>query len=68
MLDAYAQVNAFAQYNLSDSFSVSLNVNNLFETVGITEAEEATAATNKTIIRARSIQGRSTSLTLKYDF
>ncbi len=35
---------------------------------GITEAEEATAATNKTIIRARSIQGRSTSLTLKYDF
>ena len=68
MLDAYAQVNAFAQYNLSDSFSVSLNVNNLFETVGITEAEEATAATNKTIIRARSIQGRSTSLMLKYDF
>lgn len=67
-LDGYAQVNAFAQYQLSDSFSVSLNVNNLFETVGITEAEEATAETAKTIIRARSIQGRSTTLTLRYDF
>ena len=68
MLDGYAQVNAFAQYNLSESFSVSLNVNNLFETVGITEAEEATATSAKSIIRARSIQGRSTTLTLRYEF
>ncbi|MBA6328316.1 TonB-dependent receptor [Colwellia sp. MB02u-6] len=68
ILDGYVQTNAFAQYNLSDSLSVSLNINNLFETVGITEAEDATAATAKTIIRARSIQGRSATLTLKYDF
>ena len=68
MLDGYVQVNAFAQYNLSEAFSVSLNVNNLFEAVGITEAEEATAATPNTIVRARSIQGRSTTLTLKYEF
>jgi outer membrane receptor protein involved in Fe transport len=68
ILDGYVQVNAFAQYNLSDAFSVSLNVNNLFEAVGLTEAEEATAATPNTIVRARSIQGRSTTLTLKYEF
>jgi outer membrane receptor protein involved in Fe transport len=68
ILEGYVQANLFAQYSLSDSLSVSLNVNNLFETVGITEAEDATAATAKTIIRARSIQGRSTTLTLKYDF
>jgi outer membrane receptor protein involved in Fe transport len=68
MLDGYVQVNAFAQYNLSDALSVSLNINNLFDEVGITEAEEATAATSNTIVRARSIQGRSTTITLKYDF
>ncbi len=58
----------FAQYNLSGAFSVSLNINNLFEAVGLTEAEEAKAATPNTIVRARSIQGRSTTLTLKYEF
>ena len=67
-LDDYVQVNAFAQYLLSDSFSVSLNINNLFDTVGITEAEEAFATSSKSIIRGRSIQGRSTSLSLKYEF
>ena len=67
-LDGYVQVNAFAQYLLSESFSVSLNINNLFDTVGITEAEEAFATSSKSIIRGRSIQGRSTSLTLKYEF
>jgi outer membrane receptor protein involved in Fe transport len=68
ILDGYVQVNAFAQYNLSGAFSVSLNINNLFEAVGLTEAEEAKAATPNTIVRARSIQGRSTTLTLKYEF
>lgn len=67
-LDGYVQVNAFAQYLLSDSFSVSLNINNLFDTVGITEAEEAFATSAKSIIRGRSIQGRSTTLSLKYEF
>lgn len=67
-LDGYVQVNAFAQYLLSESFSVSLNINNLFDTVGITEAEEAFATSSKSIIRGRSIQGRSTSLSLKYEF
>ncbi|MDT0602530.1 TonB-dependent receptor domain-containing protein [Thalassotalea castellviae] len=67
-LDGYVQVNAFAQYLLSESFSVSLNINNLFDTVGITEAEEAFATSAKSIIRGRSIQGRSTTLSLKYEF
>ena len=67
-LDGYVQVNAFAQYFLSESFSVSMNVNNVFDTVGITEAEEAFATSSKSIIRGRSIQGRSTSVSLKYEF
>ncbi|TYK64868.1 TonB-dependent siderophore receptor [Colwellia echini] len=65
--DGYTQVNAFAQYYLSDSFSVALNVNNLFNVVGLTEAEEGNIPANN-IIRARAINGRTTSMTLKYDF
>ena len=65
--DGYTQVNAFASYLLSDNFTVSLNVNNLFDTVGITEAEEGSIPAND-IIRARTINGRTTSMTLRYDF
>ncbi|WP_077339090.1 TonB-dependent receptor domain-containing protein [Pseudocolwellia agarivorans] len=65
--DGYTQVNAFAQYYLSDAFSVALNINNLFDTTGITEAEEGTVPVND-IIRARTINGRTSSITLKYDF
>lgn len=63
--DGYTQVNAFAQYFLSDAFSIALNVNNLFNATGITEAEEGTVSD---IIRARTINGRTSSVTLKYNF
>lgn len=65
--DGYTQVNAFASYLLSESFTVSVNVNNLFDTVGITESEEGSIPANN-IIRARTINGRTSSLTLRYDF
>ena len=65
--DGYTQVNAFASYMLSDNLSVSVNINNLFDTTGITEAEEGSVPANG-IIRARTINGRTSSLTLKYDF
>ena len=63
----YTQVNAFLSYDLSDTFNVALNVNNLFDIEGLTEAEEGSIPANN-IIRARSINGRTTSLTLKYTF
>jgi len=65
--DGYTQVNAFASYLLSDTFTVSININNLFDTTGITEAEEGVAPDND-IIRARTINGRTSSITFKYDF
>ncbi|WP_406665381.1 TonB-dependent receptor domain-containing protein [Gallaecimonas sp. GXIMD1310] len=64
---AYTQVNGFATYYLSDQLSVSLNVNNLFNAVGLTEAEEGSVPANG-IIRARAINGRTTSMTLAYRF
>ena len=65
--DGYNQLNAFATYNLTQALSVSLNVNNLFDATGITEAEEGSIPDNN-IIRARTINGRTTSATLKYEF
>ena len=61
----YTQVNAFVNYQLTDNLSLSLNVNNLFDTVGITEAEEGVAPDNG-VIRARSINGRSSTIGFKY--
>ncbi len=65
--DGYAQVNAFAVYNVSDQLSVALNINNLFDTVGITEAEEGSIPANG-IIRGRTINGRTSSITATYRF
>ncbi|MFC3032679.1 TonB-dependent receptor domain-containing protein [Pseudoalteromonas fenneropenaei] len=65
--DGYTQVNGFISYDLSSALNLSLNVNNLFDTVGITEAEEGSIPDNG-IIRARTINGRTTSVTLKYVF
>lgn len=65
--DGYTQINLFASYNLAEDFTVSLNVNNAFDAEGITEAEEGSIP-DSGIIRARSLTGRTTSLTLKYSF
>ncbi|MCJ9430656.1 TonB-dependent receptor [Kordiimonas marina] len=69
VMPGYAQVNAFASYEIADGLSLMLNVNNLFDVVGLTESEEASIIDGQdNIIRARSINGRSTTATLKYTF
>jgi outer membrane receptor protein involved in Fe transport len=65
--DGYTQVNAFASYDLTEDLSLSFNVNNLFNAVGITEAEEGSIPESG-IIRARAINGRTTSFTVNYQF
>ena len=65
--DAYTQFNLFANYNLSENLSVSLNINNAFAADGITEAEEGSLPANE-IIRARTLTGRTSSVTLTYQF
>ncbi|MDY3547577.1 TonB-dependent receptor [Riemerella anatipestifer] len=65
----YAYFNPFVKVEVVKDLSVSLNVNNVFNTIGITEAEEGTIVENTTnYVRARSINGRTTSLTLAYKF
>lgn len=66
---AYTQVNAFVNFRPMDKVELSLNANNLFNAKGITEAEEGaiTAGVNN-FIRARSINGRTVSASLRFDF
>ena len=58
-----------AVVEIADGLTLMLNVNNLFNAVGLTESEEAAIVDGQdNIIRARSINGRTTTATLKYTF
>lgn len=66
---AYAQVNAFVNFRPLDNLELSLNANNLFNATGITEAEEGSIMAGvDNYIRARSINGRTISASVKYTF
>ncbi len=65
--DAYNLIHLYGIWNVTDSFSASLNVNNLTDEFVITEAEETTASAGG-IIRARPLSGRSMSVGLRYQF
>jgi len=67
ILPGYTQVNAFAAVRPIDNVELSLNVNNLFNTEGFTEAEEGSIPGNN-IVRARSIAGRTISASVRLDF
>ena len=66
-LPGFTQVNAFLSVRPIERVQVSINANNVFNTKGFTEAEEAAIPTNG-IVRARSINGRTISAALKLDF
>ncbi|GLB51420.1 TonB-dependent receptor [Neptunitalea chrysea] len=69
VMPGYAYVNPFVRFQLIDGLTASLNVNNVFDTIGITEVEEGSITENtNNIVRARAINGRTTSLTLSYKF
>lgn len=66
-LPAYTQVNAFLTVKPTDRMQVSINANNLFDVKGFTEAEEGAIPANG-IVRARSINGRTVSASVRFDF
>jgi len=67
MMPGYTYVNLFTNYYLTDGLSLELAVNNLTDTDGLTESEEGDV-TGLNYIRARSIAGTSSTLTLRYSF
>jgi outer membrane receptor protein involved in Fe transport len=73
VMPSYHTVNAFAEYRLTERMSVSVDFNNLFNKMGITEGEDSsvnggTGSFNNVYVRARSIPGRSGQVKLKYTF
>jgi outer membrane receptor protein involved in Fe transport len=70
VMPAYAYFNLIGRAGLTEGLSLVLSVNNLFDTVGITEVEgngDGAFGSNR-FARARSISGRSTTLSLQYKF
>jgi outer membrane receptor protein involved in Fe transport len=68
-MPGYAYVNPFLSFELTKGLSATVNVNNVFDTIGITEVEEGSITENtNNIVRARSITGRTSSLTISYRF
>lgn len=68
VLPGFVVVNPYATYQLSDKLQLALSVNNVFDTIGYTEAEGQGNLTNNPLFIARSINGRSAKATLKYSF
>lgn len=66
-LPAFTQVNAFASIKPIPRLQISVHANNLFNVTGFTEAEEATIPASG-IVRARSINGRSVSLSVRMEY
>ncbi len=66
-LPGFTQVNAFLSVRPIDRVQLSLNANNLFDVEGFTEAEEGSIPANG-IVRARSINGRTISASLRLGF
>ncbi len=66
-LPGFAQVNLFLNVELTEGLVASVNVNNVNNAFGLTESEEGSLPANG-IIRARPINGRTTSVSLRYAF
>ena len=69
VMPGYLIVNGFINIGLTKGLSLSINANNLGDTIGITESEEGSITEGQVnILRARSITGRSISGTVRYAF
>lgn len=69
VMPGYMVVNGFINFGITEGLSLSINANNMLNSIGITESEEGSIVENQmNYIRARSITGRSVSGTVRYNF
>lgn len=69
IMPGYMYLNMFVNVRIAEGFFISLNGNNILDSFGITEAEDASIVANQVnYVRARSIAGRTFSATLRYNF
>ena len=67
-LPGYTAVNAFATVEIASGLTLQLGVNNLFNTLGYTEAEGQGNLSSNPLYVARAINGRSAKASLRYTF
>ncbi len=67
LMPGYAIVNPYVSYQVLKNLSVSLNANNVFNTIAVTEAEEGSIVGGNGIVRARTLPGASYSVSVKFD-
>jgi outer membrane receptor protein involved in Fe transport len=71
IMPGYAVVNLFANFAVTKSIMLGLSGNNLLNSIGVTESEDGSIkpdVAGGTLVRARSILGRSINATVRYNF
>ncbi len=69
VMDGFMIVNGFVEFTVTKGLSLNVSGNNLFNTLAVTEAEEASITENTVnYVRARPLPGRSLSMSLSYKF
>lgn len=69
VMPGYAYVNGFVTFDITKNLLLGVSGNNLFDQIGVTESEEGSIKEGTTnVVRARSIAGRSASVSLKFNF
>ncbi len=69
VMPGFAIVNGFVTLAITDNIKINVAGNNIFDTLGITETEEGSITEGiQNIVRARSVSGRSLSLSVFYNF
>lgn len=69
VLPGYVIVNPFASYDLTDDLALTLNINNVFDEFAVTESEEGSIVPNTSnVLRARTLNGRTATVSLRYTF
>ena len=67
VMPGYTQVNAFGRYDINDRMSISLQADNLFNTIGLTEIDQSPGAVQGNGLNtARSIIGRTVYASWNY--
>lgn len=69
VMPSFVVTSGFVNYAITKSLNANLSVNNLLNTIAVTEAEEGSITENQVnYVRGRTLPGRSISLALKYQF
>ncbi|NJB83728.1 TonB-dependent receptor [Wenyingzhuangia aestuarii] len=69
VMPSFVVTSGFINYAITKSLNANFSVNNIFDSIAVTEAEEGSITNNQVnYVRARTLPGRSMSLALKYQF